>query len=274
MSEEYDAFGRKKDEAGLGDLKWGTTGDPVPNSDPQAPAPTVTAAESGLSTSTEFRTAATTSSAPRVWRRRRNPFVWLVQLLVLGGVAWGIYLAVDAGNDAANSIRDTFDAVDDIGSGFGTGTGGGDQGDDTVPEQVQARKLFTAAGLRSALKALEKEVPGRVEIFALRRDRINATIIEGDQRAVVNFDADAEIPDVQARTSAAAAGDTLSYEQISPKAPFKLLEAANARVNRSDADVDYFVVQNFSGEVMWGVYYKGGSPIAQGDSRGRFIRAF
>ena len=90
---------------------------------------------------------------------------------------------------------------------------------------------------------------------------------------MMNFNSDAEIPEVIMRTEAGAVSDTLSYEEINPTAPLRLMRAANQRLGQSPADVDYFIVsKGFDGEVTWGVYYEGGIPIAQGDSRGRYTR--
>jgi hypothetical protein len=53
---DYDAFGRKKDESGLGDLGWGTTGDPgaASNDEPAVAAP-ASAADSGFTQPSEFK---------------------------------------------------------------------------------------------------------------------------------------------------------------------------------------------------------------------------
>ena len=273
MSDEYDAFGRKRDEAGLGDLGWGSSGDPDAVSNPEpaspSPTPTVSAADSGFSSPQEFRTVITSGDTPRTWRPRRNPIVWVIQLAILGAIAFGIYAAVDAGNDAVQGVRDTFGALDDLGNGAGTGSG--DRGDTTVPEQVKARKLFTTEGLRSAIKVMEKELPGRVTNFSIRREYISAQVVKGDERAIVNFAADAEVPSVTT-APAGAVSDTFSYEEINTTAMRRLMDAANRRLGQSEADVDYFVVSKSLGEMQWGVYYEGGSPIAIGDSRGRYVR--
>jgi hypothetical protein len=276
---EYDAFGRKKDEAGLSDLGWGTTDDPAakPNPEPTAapPPPPVAhptvaqqTSESGFSAPAEF-TSVPTGPPPMRRRRGRNPVVLLTQFLVLGGIALAIYFAVDAGQDAADKVRGAINGFNDLGGGNGNGGG---RGDDTVPQQVKARKLFTAEGLRSAIKVMEREVPGKVTNFAIRRDRINATIISGGKSRFVNFASDAEVPEVLSTSTAGSTTGALSYEQINPTAPPRLMKAANARLGRSEADVDYFVVQNYTGAVQWGIYYEGGSPIAQGDSQGRYTR--
>jgi hypothetical protein len=260
---DYDAFGRKKDDSGLGDLGWGTSDDPGAASSPQ---PTVSTADSGFQSPGEFTSVPT--SPPPV-RRGRNPVAIIVQLAILGAIVYGIYAAVDAGNDAVDDVRETFEQ---IGGGPGGGGGGADRGDDTVPEQVAPRKLFTAGGLRDALKVLEREVPGRITNLSIRRETINIQVVRGGERYITNFDADAEVPDVITTTTAGAVSGTLSYEEVNPTAPARLMKAANARLGQSEADVDYFVISKFGDAIQWNIYYEGGSPIATGDSRGRYVR--
>jgi hypothetical protein len=262
MSDEYDAFGRKRDEAGLGDLGWGATGEAPPSSQPNVPTTTTP--------QTEFQTVTPVSTG--LGSPRRNPLVFIVQFLVVAGIAIGIYFAVTAGNDAADSTRNTINSITQGGGGGGGGSDA-DEGDKTVPEQVGSRKLFTAAGFRSALKVLEKEQPGRIANFSMRRDRIDIQVIRGGKTHIVDFPADAEVPDELSTSSTSSSTiPTFSYEELNPGAPERLMKAANSRLNRSAADVDYFVAQKWTGSMQWGVYYKGGNPIAQGDSRGRYTR--
>lgn len=266
---EYDAFGRKRDEAGLGDLGWGASDDPNAPSGPQRTVST-TASEGGLSTPTEFTTVSTgPPPAPR--RRRGNPAVWIVQLAVLGAIAFAIYSVVDAGRDTVNDVRG---AIEDFNGGVGGGGGGGGgRGDDTVPEQVKPRDLFGSPGdLRQALRTMERELPGKITNFSIHRNGINAQVVRGGERSIVLFAPDAEAPEVITRSEASTVIDAMSYEEINPTAPARLMKAANARLGRSPADVDYFVVSKSSGVMQWGIYYEGGSPIALGDSRGRYTR--
>ena len=272
MSDEYDAFGRKRDEAGLGDLGWGSAGDPDAVSNPETPTPTVSAAESGFSAPQEFKTVITSGDTPRIWRPRRNPLVWVIQLAILGGIGFGIYTAVDAGNDTVNSIRDTFEAIDDVGAP-GSGQGTADRGDTTVPEQVKPRDLFGSPGdLREALRIMERELPGRITNFSIHRDGIHAQIVRNDVRSIALFAPDAEAPEVVTRVEGSTASSSFSYEEINPTAASRLMQAANRRLGRAPADVDYFVVSDSAGAMQWGIYYEGGSPIALGDSRGRYTR--
>src|SRR5437870_5723291 len=129
MSDEYDAFGRKKDEAGLGDLGWGATGDRPTSAAPEA---TPTTPVATTRPQTELQTVTPRTSG--LGRPRRNPFVFFIQFVVLAGVAAAIYFAVIAGNDAADSARKTIDAFTQ-GSKSGSGSSE-DRGDDTVPKQV------------------------------------------------------------------------------------------------------------------------------------------
>ncbi|MEA2124643.1 MAG: hypothetical protein QOI80_1425 [Solirubrobacteraceae bacterium] len=273
MSDEYDAFGRKKDEAGLGDLGWGSSGDPAakPHPAPAPPAspnaPIVTAGTTRPQT--EFQTVTPVTTG--LGRPRRNPLIFFIQFAVIAGIGLAIYFAVAAGNDAADKARKTIDSFTNPGGGS-SGGGSKSGGDDTVPEQVSSRKLFTASGFRAALKVLEKEQPGKISNFSMRRDRIDIQVIRGGKTHIVDFPADAEVPDELTTSTATGNIQTFNYEEINVAAPERLMKAANSRLNQSPADVDYFVAQKYTGTMQWGIYYKGGSPIAQGDSRGRYTR--
>ena len=264
LMSDYDAFGRRKDEAGLGDLGWGTTDDPDAPSGPHRTV-SATASEGGLSSPSELTTV---PMSPVPQRSGRRPLLALIRLAVLAAVAFGIYAAVDAGSDAVDDVRETFDQF----GGAGAPGTAGDEGDRTVPDQVEARRLFTPAGLGDALRVMRRELPGKVGNLSIRRDRINATVVQGGRSLFVNFAADAEVPQVLSTSTATPTVGSFSYAELDPTAPARLIRASNARVDRAEADVDYVVAQKFSGQMQWGVYYKGGSPITQGDARGRYLR--
>ena len=105
----------------------------------------------------------------------------------------------------------------------------------------------------------------------MRKDRINIQVIRGGKNHIVQLSAGAEAPQEFATSTASRGTDTISYEELSVSAPARLMKAANARLNASPKQVDYFVAMKFSGVLQWGIYYKNGK-IAQGDSRGRFTR--
>jgi hypothetical protein len=232
-----------------------------------APAP-----EAGTNVAPVPQTAA--NIATGLGKPRRNPLIFIVQVAVIFGIGLAIFFAVDSGNDAADKARRTIDGFTKGGSGGGSGGGGGggSSKDSKVPEQVKSRDYFTAAGLRAGLKILAKEEPGKITNFSFRRDRIDIQVVRGGKTHIVDFPNDAEVPQEFSASDATSLTDSLSYEEINPTAPERLMKAANARLNRSKADVDYFVAQKFSGTMQWGIYYKGGNPIAQGDSRGRYTR--
>ena len=269
MSDEYDAFGRKKDEAGLGDLGWGSTGDPDATVNPATPAPE---ASPNAPSTPQFRTTPMSTSTG-LGRSRRNPLVFVVQVAVIFGVGLAIFFAVDSGRDAVDSARESIDGFTRGGGGGEGGGGGGVNPEDSkIPEQVKSRDLFTPTGFRSALKVLEKEQPGEIVNFSMRRDRINLQVVRGGKNHVINFAADAEVPEDVSVSDATSSLDGFSYEELNPTAPERLMKAANARLGQSKADVEYFVAQKWTGAIQWGIYYKGGKPIAQGDSRGRYTR--
>jgi len=258
---DYDAFGRKKDDAGLGDLGWGTSDSPTAPPQPaETPVPATPQASELTSTAPP--------SAALGRRRGRNPVVALVQFAVLAAIIFGIYSTVTAGGEAVDQARGVIDALDD---GVGQATTTTDE-DDSVPERVEARALFKPRGLSSALELLEQEVPGKVSNLAIRRDRIDIQVFRAGNLRFVSLAADAEAPTIHTtQTGVALPAYPLSYEEINPTAPARLIRAAGARLGKAPSQVDYLVAQKFTGTVQWGVYYKDGA-IAQGDSRGRYVR--
>jgi hypothetical protein len=261
MGDDTDAFGRKKDETGLGDLGWGATGQPPPTQ------PTVS------STGSDFQTV--TPQTTGLGSTRRNPLIFVVQFLVVAGIAAGVYVAATGGSDdpVSRAVNPIPESVRGSGGGGGGGGGSDNPEDSKVPEQVKSRDLFTAGGFRAALRILEKEQPGRITNFSMRRDRINLQVVRGGKTHVINFNADAEVPeDISATTTSSSTIPTFSYEELNTGAPERLMKAANSRLKKSKADVEYFVAQKWTGSMQWGIYYQGGSPIAQGDSRGRYTR--
>jgi hypothetical protein len=264
MPDEFDAFGRKKetDDAGLGDLGWGATGQapPPPAATPkpapaQTPPPvfqTVTPMPTGLS------------------RSGRNPAIIVVQLAVVAAIIGAVALMVMSGSSATNSARKTLNGLKSFGSTSTTSTGSS-KTDAKVPAQVKSASFFTPKGLRAGLKILAKEQPGRISNYSMRKDRIDVQVIRGHKNHFVELQIGAEAPQEFSTSTASTALDTISYEELNVGAPARLMKAANARLNASPSQVDYFVAQKFTGSLQWGIYYKNGK-IAQGDSRGRFTR--
>ena len=260
MPDEYDAFGRKVEDSGLG---WDTSGTPTQSS-PVESTPTTTA--------TQFQTV--TPPRPSLSKPRRNPLILLLQVAVVAGIIGAIVLALSAGKEANDTVRDTLNGFNAIKGSKGNGSGKVDDGDDKVPKQVKAASFFTAKGLRAGIKILAAEQPGRITNFSMRKDRINIQINRGGKSHNVQLSAGAEAPEEFSASTATQSGSdrTMTYEELNPTAPERLMKAANSRLNQSPKDVDYFVAQKFLGPLTWGVYYKGGRPIAQGDSRGRYTR--
>jgi hypothetical protein len=270
MPDEYDAFGRKKDETGLGDLGWGASGDkPVKPSVSAGSTPTPTPTPTQATPPPrQFQTVIPVSSG--LIRPRRNPGIVFVQLAVLAAIVGAIALAVMSGSSANNTARKTLDGFKSLTDPSG-GTTTTDEGDGTVPKQVKSASFFTPKGLRAGLKILAKEQPGKISNYSMRKDRIDIQVIRGHKNHIVELRAGAEVPQEFSVSTASSSLDTLSYEELNVTAPARLMKAADARLNASPKQVDYFVAQKFTGTLQWGIYYKNGK-IAQGDSRGRFTR--
>ena len=107
----------------------------------------------------------------------------------------------------------------------------------------------------------------------MRKDRINIQVNRGGKSHNVQLSAGAEAPQEFSASTATRTDrdETMSYGELDPDAPDRLMKAANARLGQSPKSVDYFVAQKFLGPLQWGIYYKN-AKIAQGDSRGRFTR--
>jgi hypothetical protein len=272
MSDEYDAFGRKKDDSGLGDLGWGTSADPSAAPNP-APAPAAPATPNAPTPAPPvFQTPP--QPLPRgIVRARRNPVVLLIQLGVLAIVGFVVYTTVIAGNDASKQVKKAINGFGGFNVDTGTTNGGGSGGGSSkVPKQVHAQSFFTASGLRAGLKILKKEAPGKVTNLSFRRDRIDLQVSRGGKSRDYELQAGGEVPQLFSTTPAINGPDSFTYSEINSGGAARLMRAANARLHQSESDVDYFVAQKFAGTMQWGIYYKGGSPIAQGDSHGRYTR--
>lgn len=246
MPDEYDAFGRRKDDAGLGGLGRDSAETPDRPDDPRSVAPV----------------------SGRKARPRRLPGV-LVGIATLAVIAVTAAVVIGAGQRVKDSVRESLDGLRTL-----TTNGGGTEigeGDDVVPEPVRAASFFTPRGLRAGLKILAKEQPGRIFSLSVRRDRINLQVIRGGRTHIVQLSAGAEAPEEHAVSAATSTGRTIGYRELRPAAPERLMRAANARLHASPGKIDYLVAQKFTGALQWGVYYKN-ATIALGDSRGRFVR--
>jgi hypothetical protein len=242
MADERDAFGRSgAEDSGLG---WPTssTSDPQPQPPPQ-------------------HRAAPDSPAPDPRRRSIGPLVLTGSFLAAGAIIASLLVGSDS--DVSSSPSSTGTKA--------TSPAKPAPEDTTVPEQVRSRSFFSANGLRSGLRVLAREQPGRITSFSMRRDRINLQVLRRGRNHILQLSQGAEVPDESTSVPVTADPGSFGYGAVDPRAPARLMRAANRRVRESPADVDYFVLSRFSEQLVWGVYYKNGK-IAQGDARGRFIR--
>lgn len=257
VMDEYDAFGRKRDENPLSDLGWGATGEPPPPVE-QPASPAVSA--------TDWTPAV---PAPSPAPRRRRSGSWLrrfialdVTLLVIGGV---VFLAVDGARDTIDGVRDTFTTST-------TGVPDTITATEAPPPQAAARKLLTPPGFKRALVLMARDTPGRIQNLRLDAERISYQVQRGATFTIANFEADAQAPVVSVTQERAPATGGIGYRRIDATAPVRIIRGAGARLNRSRADVDYLVLQDAIG-VRWVVYFKGGR-YAIGDARGRVTAVY
>jgi hypothetical protein len=274
--DEFDAFGRKKNEDTMSDLGWGATGEaPPPVERPaSADAPTSTVPPSPAA---DWSPAQPVSGTPKLPRRRsgRNPIAMLVQFAVIAGIGFGVWALVDSGADAVKRTTDAFKTftVPDLNVPTPQPVNPVDPEGNTPPKQVKARKLLTAQGLKDALKAMERDTPGLIQNFRLDATQIQYQVQRGDKWAIASFAAAAEAPEIVTQQERPPTKDGIRYGEFDVGAPARMIRGAGARLNKARADVDYLIADKALGPVRWVVYFKGGR-YAIGNAQGRITQVY
>lgn len=277
---DYDAFGRKTDEDTMSDLGWGSSGEPPPPVEVSS-SPSVTS--SPTSPAADWSPAQPSATgAPRVPRRRSGgpsfrPVLWGVEAIILLAVVFGIWRAVEAGNDAVDSVRDGFkpftEQTQRQQQGGVPGSGSGDGEGDTPPSQVQARKLLTPDGLQEALKVMERATPGKVQNLRLDPKSISYQVQKGSKFTIASLYADGEAPDVAVTQRRTPVPGGIPFDAVDVGAPARIIRAAGARLNQPRSKVNYLVLQDLSGSVRWIVYFMNGR-YAIGNERGQVTQVY
>jgi hypothetical protein len=194
---------------------------------------------------------------PRGRRRRPRVVSRLILLLVVIGL--GGTLAVNAGREIEDAIRDV--------------PGLAPVAPDGAPDPVglQAGSLIRPAELRRALAELRDRGLGRVQTLRLAPERIDAAFLS--RSGVLESAQLAHDGGFQEFASTPGLGhlETISWGRLNPAAPARLVRQAARRLNRSANQINYLVPSLIDGKVIWGAYFKGGQ-IFQGDARGRLFR--
>jgi hypothetical protein len=128
---------------------------------------------------------------------------------------------------------------------------------------LQTGSWLREQNFRNALTTLEAAQLGRPVLLRIAPDRINATLIKGDQISVVQIGADGELKNFG---SSAGSGRAIAFDAIDPAAPEKLVRrGANAK--HPARSIDYVLV-NPGPPPNVAAYFKGGR-IVIGDRHGR-----
>jgi hypothetical protein len=258
---ERDAFGREKDEDSLREMGWRlsrppavTPGDPlaapdVPAAEPVAPEPATPAEPAAPEPATTLLPAAEAPApapaakpprpaAPSFARRRRRAGPSLARLLILAAILGVGFVVVSRAIDAGR------DAVERIGGG-----------------PAAAGSLLRPAALRAALARLPR---GRlVQPLRVARDRIDAVVISGTTRHIVQIRAGGGIVDVKAPAGRRQA----ALPRIAAGAPERIARVASRRAGRRAADVDHLVLTRAG----WLLFFKDGGPRYRATPAGRRI---
>jgi hypothetical protein len=272
---ERDAFGREKGEDSLKQMGWIASGraawEPpaVEPGDPLAkpePATDVFAAGEAVAPFSRKPRAALTEPEPSAaealpapeqpprptWtRRRRSRGPSLAKLIVLiailGAGAIGLGKAADAGRNAVDGVRGQIDdTIHSI----------------TSPQPVSpssSRSLLRAGPLKDALAKLPS---GRLVSLRVAAERIDAQVIAGGKRHIVQVRADGSKTDVS--VPAAPKEATL---HVNSQAPMRIARTAARRSRLAVAKVDYLVL----GGDGWLLFFKGGEPHYRASASGRNV---
>ncbi|WP_028058795.1 hypothetical protein [Candidatus Solirubrobacter pratensis] len=260
---DRDAFGREKGEDSLREMGWRASGpasrepaavtrrdpraDPLPGLAAQAapaadPATAVFAA--GEATAPFLRAKPAEPRTPSR-NRRRGPSLakLLILVAVLGVSAIGVNAAVDAGRDAVDGIR-------------------GRISPGASPNAASADSLLRPAALRAALAKLPE---GRLEQpLRIAPDRINAQVVSGRTRHIVQIGADGSRIDVKAPVGVRQS----ALRTVATGAPARIVRAAARMAGRLAADVGYLVLTGDG----WVLVFKGGSPAYRATPAGRGVK--
>lgn len=268
---EYDAFGRRTDEDPLASFGGTTEPAPRPSPPPVTEAPVVASSPPSAAPPPPpvAPPAPSASWPPRPGARRRRRGPRLARLAVLTLVA---------GLIAAGGVAEL---VDTAGETFTRELAPAPalpvpqeadrkQADRKAPRAV--RSMLERGALAAGLRRVEAEAPGRLRTVRVEAARVDVHVQRPGKLRLVQLRAGAEAPTtVDAPASGLPDDGLFSYDDVRPGAVERLLKASNRRLERRTAQVGYLVLNDFGGQLLWGVYYRDGA-IAQGDARGRFLR--
>lgn len=261
---EYDAFGREIGQDPLASLRSATNPAP-PREEPAArpepvenepvetasPPPHLAAWAGARPAEPE---AAPAGEPPRISPPPRIEFVrprrrrrGLAGLLIVGAVLGGLGLAINAAVETGSDIIDQI-APEEA---------------EPPPTGLQARSWLREENVTSALATLQSADLGRPIQLRIAPDRIDATLLKGDQIHVVQLTSDGELKDFGSSTGS---GPAIPFKTIDPAAPEKLVRRG-ANGKHPAGSIDYVLV-NPGPPVNVAAYFKGGR-IVIGDRHGR-----
>ena len=276
---ETDAFGNKID-------KDGTSPAPAPSSAAEAtglpasdtPA-TTTPAAPPAPPSPPAPTGLTLSGRPsRFGGGGGGVGRWIGVLILVGVIAAGVIIAINAANDAQkviNRFTPTQPALtvapDASGNSEGSSTTDSPQPDKPVPDPVGLgpRSLIRAEHFGAAMAKLRKAHLGHVRYVRVSPARIDVQLIT-DSGRIRNM-AVGVLGDVHQFGTVSGPGfstaDTIPFSQIDAGAPERLVRGAVRHGGVRANGIDYLVGQTFGGKVVWNAFFKNNVRY-QGDQAG------
>jgi hypothetical protein len=187
----------------------------------------------------------------------------VVALLIVAGIAAAVIVGIGSNENSSSSSGLS------VGSSIELPTAA------TTPQSGNAappaRSLIDRTAVAGALRKLRGH--GRLRLLRVAPDRINAQLIT-PAGALRNMQvtADGGLQDLGAAGSGLGGLPTISFSQVDPAAPARIVRTAARRAGRRPARVDYLVLLMLSNGQSWNVYFKPDGLHFSADRHGTGLR--
>ena len=275
---EYDAFGRPIGEDPIAEQGWRRPGESggirqeweeAAEAEVEAPPPPptfATTADLPPPPAAPGYSDASTFAVPRTARRSGARGVVLAvaaSMVILAAV--GIFAAGSAVDDAVEAVDDfeaLVPAVPDAETPAAAAPSSGLEGGSLV-----RRRNFAAA-----LQAMRADGAERVMTLRVAPERIDyQVLLDGNRMRVAQVRPGGEVRTI-ATTPGAVPGTGVTLADVDPGAPERLVRAASRQARIPAQRIDYLVLLDLGGQLIWGAFFKDGAAHFQGDASGRILR--
>ena len=143
--------------------------------------------------------------------------------------------------------------------------------DEQPPVGLGERSMIRRAAFAKALTDLRGRELGKLTNLRLAPERIDVQTLKNSRLSSSQISVADGFRKFSTSGPGFAGATTIAWERLNPGAPERLVRAAAERLEKPVSKIDYLVVSDFDGRIVWGAYFKGGQ-IVQGDVRGKVTR--